>query len=171
MEEVGLLGQLGINWKLFLSQAFNFFILLLILRAFVYKPLLVTIKKRNEKIKEGLEKADMAELRLKEIDNIAIDKFKKADLESINIIKNTEERAKKLAESLQNKAEAHQKELMQQIELGYKKQQEETKNIVFKEALELVKKTIVKTVELDPKNIDEALIKKAVLQVKKYEQI
>jgi F0F1-type ATP synthase membrane subunit b/b' len=44
-EEAGLLGQLGINWKLFLSQAFNFFILLIVLRAFVYNPLLEIIKK------------------------------------------------------------------------------------------------------------------------------
>jgi len=43
----------------------------------------------------------------------------------------------------------------------------ETKKLVFKEALELVKKTIIKTVELDPKSIDEALVKKAVLEVNK----
>ena len=56
---------------------------------------------------------------------------------------------------------------MLQVELGYKRQQEETRKFVFNEALELVKKTIIKTVELDPKNIDEALIKKAVLEVNK----
>ena len=167
MEGGGLLEQLGINWKLFLSQAVNFFILLIILRAFVYKPLLAVIKKRNEKIKLGLQKAEEADMRLKEVDVIAKKHLQKADQESIQIIKNTELKAKELADSLQKKAEEHQKELMAQAELGYKRQQEETKKLVFKEALELVKKTIIKTVELDPKSIDEALVKKAVLEVNK----
>lgn len=166
MEEGSLLGQLGINWKLFLSQAVNFFILLIILRIFAYKPLLAVIKKRNEKIKEGLQKAEEADARLKEVDSIAKKHIQKADQQSIEIIKNTEQRAKDLEQSLQKKAEEHQKELMAQIEVGHKRQQEETRNLVFLEALELVKKTIIKTVELKPEAVDEALIKKAVLQIK-----
>jgi len=71
MEESGLLFQLGINWKLFLSQAVNFFILLVILRFFVYKPLLSVIKERNKKIKDGLDKAKEADERLQEVDVIA----------------------------------------------------------------------------------------------------
>ena len=51
-----LLFQLGINWKLFLSQAVNFFILLGVLTFFVYKPLIKVIKERNQKISEGLKK-------------------------------------------------------------------------------------------------------------------
>ena len=166
MEETGLIGQLGINWKLFLSQAVNFFILLIVLRAFVYKPLIQVIEKRNKKIKEGLEKAAEADTRLKEVDNIAKEKIKEAEQESIGIIKNTESEAKVLAGNLQKKAEDHQKELMAQIALSHKKQQEEVKTAVLKEAVELVKKTIIKTVELNPDQIDEALIKKAISQVK-----
>jgi F-type H+-transporting ATPase subunit b len=158
--------QLGINWKLLVSQAVNFFILLIILRAFVYKPLLAVIKKRNEKIKLGLEKAAEADVRLKEVDDIAKAHLKKADIESIEIIKNTEKRAKELEQSLQKKAEAHQKELMEQIQESYKKQQEESKNLIFKQASELVKKLVIKTVELKPQSIDEALIEKAITQIK-----
>src|SRR3989338_7233599 len=79
MEQGGLIEQLGINWKLLLSQAVNFFILLLVLRFFVYKPLLIVIKERNKKIKQGLEKAEEADVRLKEVDIIAKKKLKKAD--------------------------------------------------------------------------------------------
>lgn len=161
-----LLDQLGINLPLFVSQIVNFFILLAMLTFFVYKPLIRVIKKRNAKIKEGLEKAEEADVRLKEVDIIAGEKLKKADQESIQIIQNTENKAKVLEQSLQKKAEDHQKELMRQIELNYKNQQEETKKLVFSEALELVKKTLIKTVELKPEAVDEALIKKAVSQVK-----
>ncbi len=164
-----LFEQLGINWKLFLSQAVNFFILLIVLRAFVYKPILLVIKERSKKIKEGLEKAEEASVRLKEVDIIAKNKLKQADQDSIDIIKKTEKQAKFLENNLQKKAENHQKELMEQIRLDYKKQQEEVKHLVYKEAFELVKKAIEKTVELSPEAIDDALIKKVVLKIKNNE--
>ena len=157
----GLLGQLGIDWKLFLSQVFNFVILLLILRQFVYKPLLAVIKKRNERIQEGLQKATEADVRLHEVDVIAKGKLKQADAEALHIIKDTEERAKQLEQSLKTKAEAHQKELMEQIRQTAERQKEEARQNVLKGASELVRKFIVKTVELKPELIDEALIKKA----------
>ncbi len=163
----GIIGQLGIDWKLFLSQAVNFFILLLIMRAFVYKPLLAVIKKRNEKIKEGLEKAKEADIRLKEVDNVVKEKFKEADLKSIHIIEETKQKAKQLEQNLQNKAEEKQKELQKQIQESYERQKEEAKQLALREAVSLVKKFIVKTVELKPDAIDEALIKKAVSQAKK----
>jgi F-type H+-transporting ATPase subunit b len=169
MESGGLIGQLGIDWKLFLSQAFNFFILLVILRVFAYKPLLAIIKERNKRIIEGLEKAKQADVRLKEVDVIAKEKIKIAEQESISIIKNTEEKAKILEQSLQKKSEEKQKELMHQVQLSYQKQQEESKKIVLQEAAALVKKFIVKTVELKPEAIDDMLLKKAISEIKKVE--
>src|SRR3989339_134025 len=89
-----LLFQLGINWKLFLSQVVNFFILLLVLTFFVYKPLIRIIKERSKKIKEGLEKAEEADVRLKEIDIIGAGKIREAEQKGIEIIKATEVKAK-----------------------------------------------------------------------------
>lgn len=162
----GLLEQLGIDWKLFLSQAFNFLILLVVLRTFVYKPLMTVVKERNNRIQEGLDKAAEADKRLEEVDNISKEKIKEAEQSSIKIIKDTEDRAKLLDQSLQKKAEQKQAELLHQIEVSHKKQQEESRDQVAKQAAELVKRFIVKTVELKPEAIDEALIKKAVLETK-----
>lgn len=161
-----LFEQLGINWKLFLSQAVNFFILLFVLRIFVYKPLLAMIKDRNKRIKEGLEKAEEASIRLKEVDVIAKDKLKQADQDSIDIIKKTEKKAKVLDKEIQEKAEQKQKEINQLLRQSFVKQQEEAKELVYKEAAELVKKTIKKTVGLSPKEIDDTLIKKAVASLR-----
>jgi F-type H+-transporting ATPase subunit b len=169
MEEAGLLGQLGINWKLFLSQAFNFFILLIVLRAFVYKPLLEIIKKRNFKIKEGLEKAEEADVRLKEVDVIAKDKIKLAENQSVEIIKNTEQKAKVLDQQIQARAEEKQKEINELLRQSALKQKEESESQVYGQALELVKKIVAKTVELKPEAVDKALVEKAVIEVKKNE--
>ncbi|MEK7540979.1 MAG: hypothetical protein AAB529_01950 [Patescibacteria group bacterium] len=157
-----LFEQLGINWKLFLSQAVNFFILLLVLRAFVYKPLLAVIKKRNDKIREGLVKAEEADVRLKEVDIIAKNKLKQADQDSIGIIKKTEEKAKIFERELQKKNEEKQFQTQKEAQDQLKKQLEENKKVVLAQATELVKKTIIKTVGLNPDAIDEALIKRAI---------
>ncbi len=166
MEQANLFAQLGIDWKLLLSQVVNFAILLAVLTQFVYKPLLKVIKKRNERIKEGLEKANEADIRLKEVDNISAMRLKKTDQESIAIIKATESRAKLLEEGLVKKAEEKQAMLLAQAQAQYEKQQEESRNKVLQEASVLVKRLIVKTVELKPEAIDQALIEKAINAVK-----
>jgi len=161
-ETTGLLSQLGIDWKLFLSQAANFFILLLILRSFVYKPLFKAIKERNKKIQEGLTKAEEAAVRLQEVDHIAKEKLQEADQESINIIQSTKEKAKGLGEVLAKEVEQKRIVLMQELSAQHKKQEEDSKKAILKQAGELVKKVLIKTVELKPDQVDEALIKKAI---------
>lgn len=160
------LEQFGIDWKLFLSQLVNFALVLVVLRLFVYKPVLKIIKERNKKIQEGLDKAEQANVRLKEVDQIGKEKIKEAEQESINIIKTTQQKAKDLEYQLQKKIEESHAQAQKDLENSYKKQQEEARNLVLKNAMDLVKKTIVKTVELKPEAVDEALIKRAVENIK-----
>ncbi len=156
------LEQFGINWKLFLSQLINFALILVVLNFFVYKPILKIIKKRNEKIKEGLDKAQEAAVRLQEVDHIGKQKMKEAQSQAQDIIKATYAKAKDLEAQLQKKIEdSHMKE-EKELHANYKKQQQEAQALVIKNAIELVKKTVIKTVELDPEAVDEALIKKAI---------
>jgi F-type H+-transporting ATPase subunit b len=162
-----LLFQLGINWKLFLSQAVNFFILLAVLTFFVYRPLMKIMKERAKKIKEGLEKAEEADIRLKEVDNIGKEKIKEAEGKSIEIIKDTEKRAKLLEQDLQKKNEEKQKQMMQESEKMLERQKEQTEKLVFENAASLVKDLFAKTVELNPREIDDKLIKKAVDEIQK----
>jgi len=160
------LSAFGIDWKLFISQLVNFILILIILRIFVYKPVLKILKERNRKIKEGLDKAEEAGIRLKEVDNIGKAKIKEAEIASINMIRATEDRAKALEQKLQKKSEENQIQMQKELQENYKKQQAEAQDLVFKNAVELVKKTIIKTVELKPEEVDEALIKKAAESIK-----
>jgi F-type H+-transporting ATPase subunit b len=158
--------QFGLDWKLFASQLVNFFLILIILRLFVYKPVIKILKERNKKIKEGLDKAEEAGIRLKEIDVISKEKIKEAETTSINMIRATEKKAKDLEQALQKKSEENQIKVQKELQDNYKKQQEQVQDLVFRNAVELVKKTIIKTVELKPESIDEALIKKAIDEAK-----
>ncbi len=140
------ISQFGIDWKLFLSQLVNFGIILVVLKFFVYGPVLKVLKERNKKIKEGLDKAEEAGVRLKEIDDIGKSHIKDAETKSINIIRETEKRAKVLEQELQKKSEASQLQMQKELQESYKKQQEQVHELVLKNAVELVKKTIIKTV-------------------------
>src|SRR3989344_5513235 len=91
-----LLEQLGIDWHLLLSQGVNFFLLLIILRFFVYKPLLKLLHDRRARIEEGLTKADEADRRLREVDVLGMGKIKEAETQALGILKKTETDAKTL---------------------------------------------------------------------------
>jgi len=112
MEGSSLTAQLGIDWRLLLSQAVNFILLVIVLRLFVYKPVLNILQKRREKIEEGVAKTEEADVRLRKVDDIAKKKVKEAEGEAIGIIKNTEERAQKLEGELVRQAKEKQVQMM-----------------------------------------------------------
>jgi len=157
-----LFSQLGIDWRLFLSQAANFLILLAVLRFFAYKPLLKLLKDRRQKIEEGLRKSDEADRRLGEVNQMAKDRLKDADREALGILRETEEKAKKLEAELLAQAKAKEEEAMRSTELIIKAKEEEAKRTMRSEAAALVKAALVKAAELDPKKIDDALVEQAV---------
>jgi len=165
MESASITAQLGIDWKLLLSQAVNFLLLLVILRMFVYKPILEILKKRQKKIEEGLAKAEEADVRLKEVDNINKKKIKETENKAINIIKNTEEKAKKLEVDLLDKAKTKEADYMAKVEQNIEAEKLAARKEMEKEAAELVKMALIKTVGLAPEKVDEALIKRAVEQI------
>ena len=161
-----LFDQLGINWELLLSQGVNFILLLIVLRIFVYKPLLKLLHDRRERIEGGLAKADEAERRLHEVDQIGKGKIKEAEQEAIAILKRTETEAKTLEEKLLADAKRREEEAMASTATRLRSQEEESRRALDKEAAALVRLAITRTVELSPEKIDDALIAKAVGEAK-----
>ncbi len=161
-----ILGKIGFDWQVALANLVNFLIIFFILKKFAFKPIQKILKERQDKISEGLIKAQEADIRLKEVDQISKSKLKNADLEAMAIIKNMENKAKELEKSLQVKLQTEQKRIAEKIQLEYERSKEESNQKVFKEASALVKKFIAKAVQLQPDAIDEALLSKAILQIK-----
>jgi F-type H+-transporting ATPase subunit b len=52
--------QLGINLPLLIAQVINFFIVLVALRIFLYKPVLEMLDRRAARVREGLEAAEQS---------------------------------------------------------------------------------------------------------------
>jgi F-type H+-transporting ATPase subunit b len=162
-----LLSQLGIDWRLLLAQAVNFFLLLVVLRIYVYKPLLKLMHDRRARIEEGLMKADEAERRLHEVDEIGIHKIKAAETEALGILKKTENEARELEAKMLAEAKRKEGEALKNTESLLRAKEEESRRASEKEAASLVRRAIAKTVELAPAAIDDSLITKAVAEAAK----
>jgi F-type H+-transporting ATPase subunit b len=52
------LDALGITWPLLISQLFNFLLLIVILRAVLYEPVLKMLNQRKERLAEGMREAE-----------------------------------------------------------------------------------------------------------------
>jgi F-type H+-transporting ATPase subunit b len=52
--------QLGVNVPLLIVQVLNFFVVLLALRLFLYKPILGMLDQRSQRIREGLDAAEQS---------------------------------------------------------------------------------------------------------------
>ena len=52
------MAELGLNIPLLIVQTLNFFVILLVLRLFLYKPILGMLDQRAQRIREGLDAAD-----------------------------------------------------------------------------------------------------------------
>jgi F-type H+-transporting ATPase subunit b len=162
-----LIQKLGLDWKLLLSQAVNFMILLVLLRQFAYKPLLKVLKERRERIEEGLAKATEAESRLAEVDVIAKDKMKETEAEAMAMMRAAEERSKKAEAGMLEEARGKEAAMLASAEMAAKAKEKEAMTRLESEAAEIVKRALIRTVEMSPENIDETLVKKAVGEITK----
>ncbi len=50
--------ELGLNLPVLIAQLVNFFLLLVVLRIFLYRPILEMLDRRSERIREGLDAAE-----------------------------------------------------------------------------------------------------------------
>lgn len=162
-----LFSQLGIDWKLLLSQAVNFGLLLTALRLFAYKPLLALMRERRERIEEGLTKADEADTRLREVDGRVRERIKEAENEGLAMLRRTEEQAKHLEARLMEQAHGKEAIMMKDAEAKAGAKVLEMEAEFEKGAARMVREAIVKTVELSPKLIDKTLVAHALVEMKK----
>lgn len=161
-----LIHQFGIDWKLLIAQGTNFFILLIVLTVFAYRPLVRLMEERKNKIELGLKGAAEAEKRLNEIEEIKIKKIAETDKEAVAIIGKAEKKAHLRSQKIIMNAEEKAKDLLNETAKISEHKKQEALERLTAEAKTLIKTAIVKTVELDPAAIDEKLITQAIETIK-----
>ncbi len=162
-----ILGQLGIHWKLLLSQGVNFFIVLGILTYFVWRPLLKVIAERKHEIEGGLAHAKEIESRLRDIEKEREEKSVIAERRAIEIIGEAEKKAEARFSDIVTAAEKKAEETVALgvVQLEQKRQEELSR--LTSEANSLIRNAISKAVSADPHTIEEKLIANAEANLKK----
>ncbi|MDD5639731.1 MAG: F0F1 ATP synthase subunit B [Candidatus Pacebacteria bacterium] len=142
---------LEIDWKILVGQILNFAILFGLLSYFVYKPFLNLLKNRREKIEEGIKKAQKAEEKMKEIEDIkSASDFKNSEDRKILILK-AEEDAKARANEIIHDAEEEKSAILvkaqKESEILKEKEKEKTKKEIVDNAFDLAEKILKENID------------------------
>lgn len=104
---------LGINLGYLFVQIFNFAIVLVVLRAWVYKPVVGLLQKRRETIAQGLEDARVAAEARANAEQEAEGVVSEAQQQANKIVREATERAEQSAAELKAEAEREVEETLQ----------------------------------------------------------
>ena len=112
---VGLEG-LGINLGYLISQIINFVLLLVLLRIFLYKPIVNMLDRRREKIRTDLDEADRARSQAEAAKQEYEKQLEQAREERRSIVAQANEQAEKMKGEILEKARAEAQQLMAKTE-------------------------------------------------------
>lgn len=107
---------LGINLGYLISQIINFVLLLVLLRVFLYKPVLNMLDRRREKIRTDLDEADKARSQAEAAKQEYEKQLEQAREERRSIVAQASEQAEKMREEILEKARVEAQQLASKTE-------------------------------------------------------
>jgi F-type H+-transporting ATPase subunit b len=108
------LDALGLNLGYLLVQVLNFAIVFVVLRAWVYKPILNVLDKRSQKISQSIEDARKAEEARQNAEADAAKILEEARTKANDIVRQATEKAELAADDIKNEAKQKAKESHQE---------------------------------------------------------
>lgn len=110
-----LLGKLGIDIKLLVAQIINFGLLVVILKKFLYGPVIKRIEEDEEKLKAAEQQKELLEKEKTEIASYKEKTITDAHQKAKKIIEEAEDVSKKIKEKYENEARIEKKKVINQI--------------------------------------------------------
>jgi F-type H+-transporting ATPase subunit b len=121
----GLLGTLGINWKLFIAQLVNFSIVLFVFWKWVVKPLGKALTDRQERIESGLKNAEYMKQEKKNFEEWKKSEMQKVRSEADQIIQSTTANAEKMKNETVAAAQAQAAKLIEQTKASIQQEKDQ----------------------------------------------
>lgn len=141
-----ILQTFGLNPYLTIAQIVNFLILLYILKKYLYPPLFKVFKKREELVKESIEKAEQSEKALENAKEQEKTVIRKAKITADEIIKEAKEQASDILKQTETATKEQTDKMIKdakvQIELETAEAQEQLNEYVLKLSLDILKKSL-----------------------------
>lgn len=162
-----LISNFGIDWRMLLAQAVNFFILLFLLRMFAYKPILRMLKKRRQEIEKGLEYTKKAEEKLRMTDILREETINQAREQALVIVTEAEETGKKRREEMVQEANRKMEGVVADAKRVIEEEKAKMGEDVYKNARELVRAGIIRVLgKMSAEERNEPLIQEALEELK-----
>lgn len=161
-QDAGLLGALGIDWRLLLVQAVGFLILVWLLGKFVYPILIRAIDERQEAIERSSAAAKEAQVAAEKAEETTREQLHEAKAAAAEIIATAHEEASALVEEAEAKAIRRADHIIAQAEARLSTEVAEARTALRKEMVALVAEATEKVIgeKLDAKK-DAVLIEQA----------
>jgi F-type H+-transporting ATPase subunit b len=107
------ISSLGFNLPALISQVLAFMLLLVIFRAYLYKPLLKVLDERKQRIQEGLDASDEAKRRLSQTEQDVAKEMDKARQEGQALIAQAQQISSRVQEEARQAARAEGDQLLE----------------------------------------------------------
>lgn len=120
-----LFSKLGIDWKILIAQIFNFFLLLVILRFVLYKPILSFLQKRKEQIAASLKKAEEIEKEKKELSQRTQEIMAQTNEKAQAILKEERKNSQEMGKQIKEEAQKQAHSLLLKAEKDIEQQKEQ----------------------------------------------
>ncbi|MEK7545205.1 MAG: F0F1 ATP synthase subunit B [Patescibacteria group bacterium] len=133
-----LITKLGIDWKILIAQIVNFTILLLVLRAFVYRPLLELLEKRRDMVTKSVEDAKNAEELLTDIEKTRLEAMEKIKVQSVKILDEASQKAEAMKAQITDAARKESDMMYSQAKLQMQQEKERMMKQLHQEIAEMV---------------------------------
>ena len=160
----------GIDWRLFLAQVVNFFLLLFLLKKFAYKPILVMLAKRRREIEKGFELRAEAEETLKRADELRAATLQQARVDALAMVNEAEQAGRKRQEEIVAEAAKKSEQIVHDAKRIMSQEKAIMSEEVYGEAHELIRKGLVRVLgKIQSEERDRQQIKEALAQLKTNE--
>jgi len=107
---------LGLNWNGLIWQAINFIVLLLLLRQFLFKPVVGMLDARAQRVRESMEQADQARRAAEQAESDRQALLAETRREAEAIRSRADEQAKRILADAETRAKERQQQIEQQAE-------------------------------------------------------
>ena len=105
--------ELGLNLPVLIAQLVNFFLLLVLLRIFLYKPILEMLDRRAQRIREGVEAADQSKEQASQAEAEVAKQIDEARQQSQALVAQAQEAANRIQEESRNQARQEAETLLE----------------------------------------------------------
>ena len=107
------MSQLGLNIPVLVAQLINFFVLLILLRLFLYRPILEMLDRRSQRIREGLAAAEQSKEHAAEAEQEVARQLDEARRQGQTLVAQAQETSTRIQEEARNQARREAEQLLE----------------------------------------------------------